>query len=459
MPKMSRNRPGPLGLGFKFAAPIEPPLPYPDGEYGVLCVDGQAFRAAEMRIEGNLGNGNFGYVYRAVHKQLNIAAAVKKIPDKNREEARKRMLMDLEINKKADSDFVVKFYGFDFVQGELHIYMEEMRCSWDGVYQTVQARRDARLAAIHQHTLALQPALQHGDEAAAAEMQALQQQEVAVLHEFVIPEAALQAVAYSITQGLLYLKEVLGVLHQDIKPSNVLLGYDGRVKLCDFGVCSKTHGSYVNTILGCKMYFAPEKLNIFEGEIDSRTDVWSMGLTLLELALLKFPLPPLPPMELLAFVQRREALPQVPEGYSEDFRDFVAKCLRYDVAERPKIYASPTAFPEEQPLRMHPFVSAPGMAPPDLASWFEEIVTADHAVPAAAAAAAAAHMVEGAVGEAAGMEGAMDPEAFLMQQQQQQFLQQQQQLLAFQQQFVQQQQQQQQGDGASGGADSYIFLN
>ncbi len=53
------------------------PLPYPEMEYGVLQIDGQTLRTSEMRTQGSIGNGNFGYVYRVDHPALGISAAVK----------------------------------------------------------------------------------------------------------------------------------------------------------------------------------------------------------------------------------------------------------------------------------------------------------------------------------------------------------------------------------------------
>lgn len=51
-----------------------------------------------------------------------------------------------------------------------------------------------------------------------------------------IPEDILGKITVSVVSGLHYLKESLKVMHRDVKPSNILLGFDGSVKLCDFGI-------------------------------------------------------------------------------------------------------------------------------------------------------------------------------------------------------------------------------
>lgn len=102
-------------------------------------------------------------------------------------------------------------------------------------------------------------------------------------------EKVLGKVAEGVLNGLTYLHGKK-IIHRDIKPSNILLCRNGMVKLCDFGVSGEfgTKGD-ANTFIGTSYYMAPERITGQSYTITS--DVWSTGVTLLEVAQHRFPFP------------------------------------------------------------------------------------------------------------------------------------------------------------------------
>jgi mitogen-activated protein kinase kinase len=94
-------------------------------------------------------------------------------------------------------------------------------------------------------------------------------------------------IAEAVVEGLNYLYNEHKILHRDIKPSNILVNSRGQIKLCDFGVSGELINSIANTFVGTSTYMAPERIK--GAQYSVKSDVWSLGLTLLELAIGRFP--------------------------------------------------------------------------------------------------------------------------------------------------------------------------
>ncbi len=136
-------------------------------------------------------------------------------------------------------------------------------------------------------------------------------------------------------------------MHRDIKPSNVLVNSRGMIKLCDFGVATETVNSVANTFVGTSTYMAPERIQ--GGAYTIKSDVWSVGLTVMELAIGRFPFDASDsaagdrasagPMGILDLLQTivHEPAPKLPksEAFPPILDEFIAKCLLKRQDERP----------------------------------------------------------------------------------------------------------------------------
>ncbi|KAG9350584.1 hypothetical protein JZ751_024473 [Albula glossodonta] len=145
----------------------------------------------------------------------------------------------------------------------------------------------------------------------------------------------------------------------DVKPSNILVNSRGEIKLCDFGVSGQLIDSMANSFVGTRSYMSPERLQGTHYTVQS--DVWSMGLSLVELAIGRYPIPPPDPRELEAIFGRSPP-PKLPHGvFTSDFQDFVTKCLIKNPAERADL----------KMLMNHTFIKRSEVEEVDFAGWLE----------------------------------------------------------------------------------------
>lgn len=167
-------------------------------------------------------------------------------------------------------------------------------------------------------------------------------------------------------KALYYLKERHDVIHRDVKPSNILIDERGIIKMCDFGISGRLIDSKAKTrSAGCAAYMAPERIDPNKPEYDIRADVWSLGITLVELATGAYPYKDCKTdFEVLTKVLDSEP-PSLPEdaGFSDEFRDFVKQCLTKDYKQRPKYMQ----------LLDHPFLKNHISQREKVAEWFHRI--------------------------------------------------------------------------------------
>ncbi|KAL4682071.1 hypothetical protein H8957_006736 [Semnopithecus entellus] len=255
----------------------------------------------DIRYRDTLGHGNGGTVYKAYHVPSGKILAVKVILLDITLELQKQIMSELEILYKCDSSYIIGFYGAFFVENRISICTEFMDGGSLDVYRKM-------------------------------------------------PEHVLGRIAVAVVKGLTYLWS-LKILHRDVKPSNMLVNTRGQVKLCDFGVSTQLVNSIAKTYVGTNAYMAPERISGEQYGIHS--DVWSLGISFMELALGRFPYPQiqknqgsLMPLQLLQCIVDEDS-PVLPVGeFSEPFVHFITQCMRKQPKERPA--------PEE--LMGHPFI-------------------------------------------------------------------------------------------------------
>jgi serine/threonine-protein kinase OSR1/STK39 len=131
-----------------------------------------------------------------------------------------------------------------------------------------------------------------------------------------------------------------GQIHRDIKPGNTIISHDGVVKVTDFGVAAslleegeRKHARF--TRIGTPSYMAPEMFLANAGHTE-KADIWSLGITAIELATGSAPYAALPIADVVQKILKAPP-PQLPRTgkFSVEFRDFVRKCMNFDPKRRP----------------------------------------------------------------------------------------------------------------------------
>jgi serine/threonine protein kinase len=244
-----------------------------------------------------IGEGAFGVVFKIHHAKSKLNLAVKRVDGKKLDESNNfnKEIMDIFVPiKVGDYEYLVKFYGALYSEGDYWIISELMDTSIDFFNNAAKAKKVE------------------------------------------ISELVFSKLSHAVLSALIYLK-TKGYMHRDIKPSNVLINRNGEIKVCDFGISGKINESICMTVgKGCRPYMSPEKIDeqLSQNGYTVKADIWSLGITLIEIANGEHPYQTLDYVQQIITIAKDEPPKLNSLKYSSMFGSFVDLCLKKLEVER-----------------------------------------------------------------------------------------------------------------------------
>ncbi|XP_061580454.1 myosin-IIIb isoform X1 [Cololabis saira] len=267
--------------------------------------------SGDWDIVETIGKGTYGKVYRVTNKNNGSQAAVKVLDPVNHSSSNRDVDEEIEaeyniLRSLSNHPNVVKFYGMFYKSdklsgGQLWLVLE--LCNGGSVTELIKSL------------------LMRGQR---------------------LQEPVISYILYSALSGLQHLHNNR-IIHRDVKGNNILLTTEGGVKLVDFGVSAQLTSARLrrNTSVGTPFWMAPEVIACeqqYDYSYDARCDVWSLGITAIELADGDPPLAEMHPVKALFKIPRNPSPTlRSPEQWCRSFSHFISQCLIKDFEARPSV--------------------------------------------------------------------------------------------------------------------------
>lgn len=293
-----------------------------------LVVDGKKvsaeFNSLDDLVDMNvvLGSGISGTVRKYQCIRTGNIYAMKIMKLENSEEFIEKKLLELKTLHASSHPNIVSFHGAFYVDGALHFILEFMD---RGTISDLQKQCTK------------------------------------------IPENILSKLTRELLLGLEYLHKKLHLIHRDIKPQNILLSHEGAVKITDFGVSGEiaSTAAFAKTFVGTINYMSPSRIK--GNEHSAKSDIWSLGLVILECATGVYPYGVDDPNNVFSrlFTIVNSPPPTAsPDQFSPEFCNFISLCLQKEEEN----------LPDSTKLLTHPWLTKYDNDGQDLKKWTQSIL-------------------------------------------------------------------------------------